>query len=86
MKDLSTNSEAVTFKAGGIIFVQGAPSKYLYLVKSGEVRRQEFWVSVLFNLNLFLFKVRLIWEELSKSKPGNKTCAEFTLFLKTLGA
>lgn len=32
----------VFFKAGSVIFAQGKPSKYLYLVKRGEVRLIKF--------------------------------------------
>lgn len=41
MSNLLVNKEPdapVLFKAGTVIFAQGKPSKYLYLVKKGEVR------------------------------------------------
>ncbi len=39
---LSKGDESVAFKAGSVIFVQGKPSKHLYLVKKGEVRLVRF--------------------------------------------
>lgn len=41
MSNLSANKETdtpIVFKAGTVIFAQGKTSKYLYLVKKGEVR------------------------------------------------
>ena len=43
MNNLSKGVDApVLYKAGTIIFAQGRPSKYLYLVKRGEVRLVKF--------------------------------------------
>ena len=41
MNDLSLGKEAkgtITFKAGAIIFAEGKPAKYLYLIKKGNVQ------------------------------------------------
>ncbi len=45
MSNLSANKGTdapILFKAGTVIFAQGKPSKYLYLVKKGEVRLIKF--------------------------------------------
>lgn len=43
MSNLSKSTDApVLYKAGTVIFAQGKPSKYLYLVKRGEVRLVKF--------------------------------------------
>ncbi len=43
MSNLSKGTDApVLYKAGTVIFAQGKPSKYLYLVKRGEVRLVKF--------------------------------------------
>ncbi|MBC7713784.1 MAG: cyclic nucleotide-binding domain-containing protein [Rhizobacter sp.] len=43
MSNISNGTDApIMFKTGTVIFAQGKPSKYLYLVKSGEVRLMKF--------------------------------------------
>lgn len=42
MSNLSGTDTPILFKAGTVIFAQGKSSKYLYLVKRGEVRLVKF--------------------------------------------
>lgn len=53
MSNLSKGTDApVMFKAGTVIFAQGKSSKYLYLVKKGEVRLVKFKGSSLTGIQL----------------------------------
>jgi CRP-like cAMP-binding protein len=69
---------SVSFKAGAVIFLQGKSSRYLYLVKSGEVRLVK-----LNGQHLNAFALRKAGDILNEVSVLTSTPQQFTAIAKT---
>lgn len=74
---LAKNLDNVTFfKKGTVIFAEGLPSKYLYMIKSGEVRLVKNKNNKLFSLGIL--KEKEILNEVSILTKTPNSCSAIT--------
>ncbi|MBC7427227.1 MAG: cyclic nucleotide-binding domain-containing protein [Bacteriovorax sp.] len=74
MSNISKGTDApIMFKAGTVIFAQGKPSKYLYLVRRGEVRLVKFKGNSLTGIQLCGEREILNEVAILTSKPNELT-------------